>query len=94
MTDKKRTYPYQAWMLQPSFKPVEVTITKCAYAHSYSDWDELSTGRALHINFLHPTKAAAIAAGRAAVAKAEADLVKRRQNLDKKIAQLNKAEGK
>lgn len=94
MSDKKRKYPYQAWMLQPSFKPVEVTVTESAYAHSYTDWDVLSTGKPVHINLLHPTKAAAIAAGREAVAKAEADLVKRRQNLDKKIAQLDKAEGK
>lgn len=88
----KRKYPRQAWMLQPSFKPVEVTVVKRPYPHSYPDLDELSTGKTEHIESLYPTKAAAIAAGREAVAKAEADLLKRRANLDKKIKSLDKAE--
>jgi hypothetical protein len=94
MSTEKRKYPYNAWMLQPSFKPVEVRVVKRAYLHSYHEYDELESGKTVHINNLYPTKAAAIAYGRQQVEKTEADLVKRRENLNKKIAALNKAEGK
>lgn len=86
----KRKYPYQAWVLSPSYVVKEVTITGSAYS---DQWDRTEAGKSYHINDLHPTKKAAIVAGREDVVKAEADLVKRRTNLDKKIAQLDKAEG-
>lgn len=89
----KRKYPRQAWMLMPSFKPVEVTVIAKAYTLiGYSDFDRLSSGKPVHFERLHRTQAEAIAAGREQVAKAEADLLKRRANLDKKIKALDKAE--
>lgn len=88
-----RKYPRQAWMLMPSFKPVEVTVTAKAYkSDDYSDWDRLSSGKSVHFECLYKTQADAIAVGREQVAKAEADLLKRRANLDKKIKALDKAE--
>lgn len=88
----KRKYPYKAWVLQPSFKPVEVTLVKSAYTHSYTDWDETDKGKSIHIQLLHPSKAAAIAAGRQQLIAQADDLAKRKERLDKRCAALDKAE--
>lgn len=88
-----RTYPYKAWTLQPSFKPVEVELVK-----PYSDYglylrfDCTSKGKPYSISELHPTKEAAIAAGREKVKEQQADLAKRQERLNKRIAALDKAE--
>jgi len=86
------TYPTTAWRLLPSFKPAEVTLVRRQFDHSYPEWHATGKGPSYHSNRLHPTKHAAIAAGRTEVAKLEADLLKRRASLNKRIATLDKAE--
>lgn len=91
----KRKYPRQAWVLTPSFKPKEVTIEK-GYAswRGASDWDIAEGGKQYHVDTLFDSKAAAIANGREQVIKTQADIDKRQLNLNKRIAALDKAEGK
>lgn len=89
MSNEKRVYPRQAWILMPSFKPKEVTVVKQYYN---KDWDKLESGKLVNVVDLHATKAAAITAGREAVIKTQADIAKRQINLDKKVVALNKAE--
>jgi hypothetical protein len=90
-----RTYPRQAWVLQPSFKPKEVTITQ-PYSSwgGASEWDLAEGGKHYHHTDLHPTKAAAIAAGREKLVAAQADVDKRQATVTKRAAALDKAEGK
>jgi len=42
---KITSYPTKAWVLQPSFKPVEVEIVKSAYAHSYPGYHSTARGK-------------------------------------------------
>jgi len=88
---KIETYPTSAWILQPSFKPIAVEMVKRKYDHGYPDWHAAVSGKAYHESNLHPTLEDAIAAGRAKIIRLEADLTKRRANVDKRIAALNKA---
>lgn len=88
---KITSYPTTAWVLQPSFKPVKVELVKREFAHSYPEYHATVTGKGYHENKLFPSKQVAIAAGRAEIEKMEADLAKRRTNLDKRIAALDKA---
>jgi len=88
----QRTYPYKAWVLQPSFKPVEVELTQKSYPWSSTDYgDETAKGKSYRTSELHPSKDAAIAAGWIAVERIQADLDKRNETLRKKRAALNKA---
>lgn len=88
-----RTYPYKAWTLQPSYKPVEVEIVKPSYPHSaiYADWDDTQSGKSYHVHMLHPTKEAAIAFGRSEIERQRKALAERHEKLDKKVAALDKA---
>lgn len=86
--ENARTYPYKAWTLQPSFKPVEVELTERHYG---KDWDQTANRKGYHVSTLHPTKEAAIAYGRAEVERIQADLDKRTENLRKKRTALNLA---
>jgi len=85
----ERTYPYKAWALRPSFKPVEVELVR-NYGVYY---DETENGKIYHIaHSLNPTKAAAIAAGRKKIDEQQADTAKRPERINKRIAALDKAE--
>ena len=89
----KRKYPRQAWVLLPSFKPKEVTITKQYGSWSSAeDWDLADSGKSYHKDSLFPSMSAAVAHGRAQVEKQAADIAKRQATLEKRIAALNKAE--
>lgn len=83
-------FPYQAWVLQPSFKPKEVTIVRRSWLTD-SHHEEVS-GKCHHLGQLHPSKAAAIQAGREQIEKQRVDLAKRQERLNKRIAALDKAE--
>jgi len=85
----ERTYPYKAWVLMPSFKPAEVELVS-NYGLYY---DETAKGKIYHIKHsLYPTKAAAIAAGRKKIDEQQADIAKRLERINKRIAALDKAE--
>lgn len=88
---ESRIYPRQVWVLQPSMKPIEVTVVK-----GYSSWNRVDygditeKGKIYPLSDIFPTKDAAIQAGRDACKKAQADIDKRIENLRKKLAQLDK----
>ena len=84
-----RTYPFKAWVLQPSFKPVEIEIV----GHYSGNWHQSSTGKTYLEAHLHATKVAAINFGWQEVARIQSDLDKRTENLRKKKAALTKAQG-
>jgi hypothetical protein len=92
--NEARTYPYKAWVLMPSFKPVEVEF-KEAYS-SYGavrDYDISAKERAYHISEIFPSKEAAIAAGWVRIHAQEEALTKKAANLLKKREVLAKAAG-
>lgn len=90
----ERTYPYKAWALLPSFTPVEVELVESySYWGPYQDWDITQKGKAFNAKRdLYPTKAAAIAAGRKKIEEQQADIAKRLERINKRIAALDKAE--
>ncbi len=90
---EKRTYPYTAWMLQPSFKPVEVTIVAAAWPESpaYSNWEHTDKKKAVNLSDLFFSKSEAIDDGWERIKKQQADLDKKQENLNKRRAALEKA---
>ena len=90
---RKRQYPRQAWVLLPSFKPKEVTIVK-HYANwgPGMDWDSSDSGKDYNVDKLFETKADAITAARDLIEKARADIAKRQEMMNKRIAALDQAE--
>jgi len=56
-----RTYPYQGWVLQPSFKPVEITIEANNSHWGGEYWDRTSSGKLVNQANVYMTKKAAIA---------------------------------
>ncbi|QJD98649.1 hypothetical protein HH212_00155 [Massilia forsythiae] len=89
----ERKYPRQAWVLMPSFKPAEVTLKKPYGSFCGSeDWDLTEKGKPYHKDSLYLSKSAAIAAGREQVEQQRADIAKRQEKMNKRIAALDKAE--
>lgn len=89
-----RTYPREAWVLQPSFKPVKVVLVKKYDSWSGEDIGDFSDkGKLYSPESMFDSKEKAIEEGRNRCAKISADLDKRTDNLCKKIATLDKAEG-
>lgn len=89
-----RVYPRTVWVLMPSFKPMEVEVVS-DYGVSYHDYGDVTAkGKVYAPAAMHETKKKAIAAGRAEVERVRADIAKRTDNMNKRIAALDKAEGK
>ncbi len=92
----ERTYPYKAWVLLPSFTPVEVELVgpySTYYPARYGHLDVTVKNKAYSTEHdLYPTKAAAIAAGRKKIDEQQADIAKRLERINKRIAALDKAE--
>lgn len=87
-----RTYPYTAWTLKPSFKPVQVTLVRAYASLQYQNtWDVSESGRFYSIEELFPTKQAAIDAGWERIHEQEASLSKRQASIYKKREALAKA---
>jgi len=89
----KRSYPYKAWTLLPSFKPVEIEIVGLAWNDwgSYAHWDKSASGKGYDSTKLHATKDAAIAAGHVALDDQRAKLEKMAEKLERRRAALHKA---
>lgn len=83
-----REFPYKAWALQPSFKPVEVEIVE----RTWGGWVKASNGKQHLPSALSTTKAGAIAFGRSRLREQETDLQKKLANIEKRRAALDKAE--
>jgi hypothetical protein len=97
-----RTYPYKAWVLMPSFKPVEIEFVGACDDDEYcedgegrpvdADPADITSGSKIYrLHEIYTTKQAAIAAGRALLVRMREAIEKLLVNLDKKSAALNKA---
>lgn len=89
-----RTYPYKAWTLQPSFKPVEVELTDLNYKGYDREFDQTEKCKAYDLRNLFTSKEAAVTEGWARIEKQEADILKRQTAIDKRKDALCKAERK
>ncbi|MDX4957881.1 hypothetical protein [Delftia acidovorans] len=81
-------FPYQGWVLTPSFKPVETTFTGCKYGR---DWHDADGKKAYFIANIFRSKGDAIANGREILVKQQTDLDKKQANIEKRRAALDKA---
>ena len=89
---KPTTYPYTAWVLQPSFKPKEVTFVKHCESWSGEDYGcESESGRVYRRDAIHATKTDAITFGHAEVRRMQLALDKKQESLNKKREALTKA---
>ena len=87
-----RTYPFKAWVLMPSFKPVEVEIVSEYRSWNKEVYHQTAKQKTYTGSDLFGSKDEAICAGRKRLADQEADLAKRAENIAKKRAALDKAE--
>lgn len=88
-----RTYPRDVWVLMPSFAPKKITVVKRYLSYSMTDYGDLTEkGKLYPVEDMHPTIDAAIVAGRAKIAALQADIAKRQETLNKRIAALDKAD--
>ena len=89
---KPATYPYTAWVLQPSFKPKEVTFVKHDEGWSGEDYGcKSESGKVYSRVAIHATKADAITFGHAEVRRMQLALDKKQESLNKKREALTKA---
>lgn len=88
-----KTYPYKAWILQPSFKPVEVEFVS-EYRYANNKWGVLASGKHVNESSIYTSTHDAICSGRALLQKQQDDLNKKLANIDKRHRALDKAEGK
>lgn len=86
----EKSYPYQAWVLTPGFKPKQVTLTK-PYRWQSGHGDETDSGKVYHFSEIYPDLEAAITAGWEKVDAQQADIDKRQERLDKRKTALTKA---
>lgn len=85
----KRQYPFSAWVLMPSFKPVEIEFVSSSWN---PEWSRTESGKRVHCKDHWHTKAEAIAVGRQRIADKEAALQKSLEKLAKYRSALDKAE--
>lgn len=84
-------FPYTAWVLMPSFKPVEITLVE-AQRFPFSDqWHKAESGKTYAVGSIYSAKHAAIAAGHVELIKQQAALDKKQANINKRRAALEKA---
>lgn len=80
-------FPYQGWVLTPSFKPVEKTFVS-GYA---GEWHDTSSNQMYHILNIYRSKTEAILSGRSKLEAQQAALDKKQANIEKRRAALDKA---
>jgi len=88
----ERSYPYKAWILMPSFKPVEVEFVQEYRSFSESYGDVTDKGKIVRKDEIFASKEAAISAGHARLVKHRAQIAKLQLGHDKKLEVLKKAE--
>lgn len=88
----ERTYPYKAWVLQPSFKPKEVELVEHYGSWRGDDYGDMTASKKIYRrDEIFASKAEAIEEGWRRVEKQEADLGKKQESLNKKKTELTKA---
>lgn len=88
-----RTYPYDAWILTPSFKPKAVRIEEKYKSYMSSEWELAAGGQAYSQKDLFATMEDAIEAGWERIHAQETKLAKMQDGIKKKRAALVKAAG-
>lgn len=94
MTTNTRTYPYKAWTVMPSGKPVEVElVANAAYWGNGTDcrWDRTETGKDYDSTKLSPTKEAAIEIEWNRLNEQETNIAKQLEKIAKKRTVLTRA---
>ena len=87
------SYAYKAWILMPSFKPMEVEFVKQYEAFGGQDYGDLTTkGKIMRRDEIYATKSEAIKIGYERLEKSRAQIAKLQLGHDKKLAALKKAE--
>lgn len=81
-------FPYNGWVLTPSFKPVETTFVEARYSEG---WHKSEGGKTYSTQDIYETKDAAISAGHIDLHKQQAALDKKQINIHKRRAALEKA---
>lgn len=90
-----RIYTRTVWVLMPSFKPVAVEVVSPVYSWDGEDYgDKTVKGKRYAPCQMNETKESAIATGRYEIERMRADIAKRTETMNKRIAALDKAEGK
>lgn len=87
-----RSYPYKAWILMPSFKPVEVEFVRNYETFGGDYGDVKDGGKIVRRDEIYPSKDAAISGAHERLAKHRAQIAKLQLGHDKKLAALKKAE--
>ncbi len=86
----KKQLPFKAWVLLPSFRPVEVELVEVA-GWPTEDWYRTAKGKAYHHGELFGSLADAVGAGHRRLDKLRADIDKKLETLSKRRAALDKA---
>lgn len=88
----ERSYPYKAWILMPSFKPVEVEFVEqyISFVEDYGDRAE--KGKIYRRDEIFASKQLALNGGYLRLEKHRAQIAKLQAGYDKKLAALKKAE--
>lgn len=87
----KVKFPYQGWVLMPSFAPKELQFTE-EYWYSQGFHLVESSRKYYSVDEIYKSKSDAIAAGRERLAKHRVDLEKRAATIEKRQKALDKAE--
>lgn len=92
MTEKKNlnfTFPYEGWVLTPSYAQKKITLVNAAGGHGYlKEWHVTDAGRSYHHSSIYETKEQAIAHGHSELAKHELRMEKMRATLEKRRKNL------
>lgn len=88
-----RTYPYDGWVLLPSFKPKKVTFVKNYGSWSGADYGDISdAGKYYPCSQIHESRSDAITEGHNRLNLQQARLDKQLAVMQKRRAELVKAE--
>ena len=89
---QERNYPYLGWVLMPSFKPKQITLTSTYNTWSAGEWDISESGKSYLAAEIFQTKHEAIAYGFAQLSKQQAALDKAQAAIYKRISVLQNVE--
>lgn len=90
-----RSYPYTAWVVQPSGRIKQVELVGLGYKpwdKSQPEWDATESGKQYCLDELHATSGKAIEQGLFAVEAFQEKLTKQQASLDRRRATLMQAQ--
>lgn len=90
---KVSQYPVKVWVLQPSFKPKEVELTRHYTTYQKMEYHQSSTGKTYHDGEIALTFDEIIRMGEERLKTQQADIDKKQASLTKRKETLAKAKG-